>query len=331
VTELYDDLDFDVAIVPDSYQFMMTFDTSDRIVLDIARATGDVADTWGLNVDVLPWTIIPGDAVGRTLLIGIDPPADFVRDKAIRNAWSVLGTPHTLVADKWSQKAAGPVTPGSVVEIKGERMTMRGQFKLGMFFYAESAALVRNVDFSRLTDRDPRSISIGLIKVKPGVSPEKARADIAAALPSGTLVLTKAQLEKHEREYFLSTKPIGIMLNISMLIACLVGGAIILQVLSTEIANRMGEYAVLKAMGAAPALVYGIGLSQAAVVSFAGLAPALGVGWIVLALLQMRLHLNTSLAAPMVLEMCGVTAVLAAVAAALVIRRLERADPASLY
>jgi ABC-type antimicrobial peptide transport system permease subunit len=88
---------------------------------------------------------------------------------------------------------------------------------------------------------------------------------------------------------------------------------------------------VLKAMGAAPALVYGVGLSQAAVVSFAGLAPALGVGWIVLALLQMRLHLNTSLAAPMVLEMCGVTAVLAAVAAALVIRRLERADPASLY
>ena len=196
----------------------------------------------------------------------MDPPAGFVRDKAIRDAWPVLGTPHSLVADKYSQKAAGPVTPGSVVEVKGERMTMRGQFKLGLFFYAEGAALVRNVDFPRLTDRDPQSISIGLIKLRPGVSPEKARADIAAALPSGTMVLTKSQLKKQEREYFLSTRPIGIMLYISMVIACLIGGAIILQVLSTEIANRMGEYAVLKAMGAAPALVYGIGLSQAAVV-----------------------------------------------------------------
>ena len=63
MTELYDDFDFDVAIVPDSYQFLMSFDTLDRIVLDIARATGDVDDTYGLNVDVLPWTIVPTDAV----------------------------------------------------------------------------------------------------------------------------------------------------------------------------------------------------------------------------------------------------------------------------
>jgi putative ABC transport system permease protein len=170
-----------------------------------------------------------------------------------------------------------------------------------------------------------------LIKLNPGVSPKKARADIAAALPSGTLVLTKSQLEKQEREYYLTTKPLGIMLYISMAIACLIGGTIILQVLSTEIANRMGEYAVLKAMGAAPALIYGIGLSQAAVVSFGGLAPALIVGWIVLALVQMSTHLNAGLAAPLVLEMCVITAVLAAAAAAIVVRRVDRADPASLY
>lgn len=331
VTELYDDFDFDIAIVPDSFQYLMTFDTVDRIVLDIARATGDVADTYGLNIDVIPWKIVPTDAVGRTMLIGMDPPGDFIRDKAIRDAWPLLGAAHSLVVDKYSQKTAGPVTPGSVVEINDERMTMVGQFKLGQFFYADGASLVRNVDFPRLTGRDPRSITLGLIKLKPGVSPEKARADIAAALPKGTLVFTKAQLEKHDCDYFLSVKPIGIMLDISMIISCLIGMTIILQVLSTEIANRMGEYAVLKAMGAAPALVYGVGLSQAATVSFGGLAPALVVGWIVLAVLHMKTHLNTGLAAPIVLEMCLITAVLAAAAAALVIRRVDRADPASLY
>jgi len=331
VTELYDDFDFDVAIVPDSYQFLLSFDTLDRIVLDIARATGDVADTYGLNVDVVHWTVVPTDAVAYNLLIGMDPPSGFVHDSAIRDAWPLLATPHSLIGDKYSQKGAGPVSTGSVVEIKGERLTMRGQFKLGLFFYAEGAALVRNIDFSRLTGREPHTISIGLIKLKPGVSPEKARADIAAALPSGTMVLTKSQLEKQEREYFLSTKPIGIMIYISMVIACLIGGAIILQVISTEIANRMGEYAVLKAMGAAPALVYGIGLGQAAVVSFGALAPALVVGWLVLALLQMRTHLNTGLAVPMVLWMIAITAGLAAAAAAVVIRRVDRADPASLY
>jgi putative ABC transport system permease protein len=332
VTELYDDYDFDVAIVPDSYQFLMTFDTMDRIVLNIARATGDVADTYGLNVDVVHWSILPSYADAHNLLIGIDPPAGFVRDKAIRDAWPLLATPHSIVADKYSQIAsAGPVTSGSEVEIKGERLTVRGQFKLGLFFYAEGSTLVRNVDFPRLAGRDPRTISIGLIKLKPGVSPEKGRADIAAALPAGTMVLTKSQLKSQEREYFISTKPIGIMMYISMMIACLIGGAIVLQVISTEIANRMGEYAVLKAMGAAPALVYGVGLGQAFVVSFGGLGPALVIGWVVLALLQMRTHLDTGLAPPMILWMALITAGLATVAAALVVRRVERADPASLY
>src|SRR6202012_5549276 len=49
VTALYDDFNFDIVIVPDTYQFLLSFDTVNRIVLDIARATGDVADTFCLN------------------------------------------------------------------------------------------------------------------------------------------------------------------------------------------------------------------------------------------------------------------------------------------
>jgi putative ABC transport system permease protein len=235
------------------------------------------------------------------------------------------------VADKFSQAAAGPVTPGSIFEINGERMTIRGQFKLGLFFYAEGATLVRNVDFSRLTNRDPSAISIGLVKVKPGVSLAKAKADIAAALPAGAIVMTKAELKAQERSYFLSTKPIGIMIHISMLIACLVGGAIILQVLSTDIANRIGEYAVLKAMGAHPALVYGIGLAQAVIVGLAGLLVALLPGALVLGLIQLKTHLQTALGPEMVFDMLATTLGLAVAAGALVFRRVERADPARLF
>jgi putative ABC transport system permease protein len=331
VTALYDDFDFDVAIVPDSYQFLMSFETLDRIVLDIARATGEVADTYGLNVDVVHWTQLPSQRTTYNLLIGLDQPAGFIRDRDMRDGWGLLNAPHSLIADRYSQPAVGPVSPGSVAQIHDERVTVRGQFKLGLFFYADGATLVRNLDFSRLTDRDPRAISIGLVKLKPGVSSDKARADIAAALPSGTLVMTRTQLEKQERDYFLSTKPIGIMIYISMVIACLVGGAIILQVLSTDIANRIGEYAVLKAMGAHPMLVYGIGLTQALILALAGLLVALVPGSLVLALIQLQTHLETGLGAEMVLDMLATTIGLAVVAGALVIRRVERADPASLF
>ncbi len=49
-------------------------------------------------------------------------------------------------------------------------------------------------------------------------------------LPDGTLVLTRDELIAQERAYFLSTKPIGIMMYISMLIAYLVGSVILIQV-----------------------------------------------------------------------------------------------------
>jgi putative ABC transport system permease protein len=331
VTELYDDFDFDIAIVPDDYQFLLTYDTVNRIVLDIARATGDVADTYGLNVQMTHWKQVPSDKATYNLLIGLDPPAGFVRDPEIRAAWETLGAPHTLVADRFSQRSAGPVSPGSLVEINDERLTIRGQFKLGLFFYAEGATLIRNVDFTRLTNRDPNLISIGLVKVRPGVSLAKARDDIAKALPSDTLVMTKSELEAQERDYFLSTKPIGVMIDISMAIACLVGGAIILQVLSTEVANRTKEYAVLKAMGAGPALIYGVGAGQAAILGLGGLLPALAVGSIVLELLHQTTHLATGVGAPIVIIMAAATACLAAVATALVVRRIDHADPASLY
>src|SRR5205814_6946821 len=48
VTMLYDDFNFDLAAVPDTYQFLLNFETVDRVVLNQARATGDVAQAFGL-------------------------------------------------------------------------------------------------------------------------------------------------------------------------------------------------------------------------------------------------------------------------------------------
>src|SRR5581483_6622572 len=134
VTALFDDFNFDIAIVPDSYQFLLSFDTVDRIALDIARATGDVADTYGLNLDVVHWTQLPSQRDTYNLLIGLDPPEGFVRDGANRSGWGVLNTPHAVVADRWSQPSVGPVSIGSAAQIHDERMTIGGQFKLGLFF-----------------------------------------------------------------------------------------------------------------------------------------------------------------------------------------------------
>ena len=167
--------------------------------------------------------------------------------------------------------------------------------------------------------------------MNPGVDADRARHDLIRALPSHTLVLTRQELRREERAYFLSTKPIGIMIYISMLLACGVGGAIIIQVLSTEISNRIKEFAVLKAMGSSLLLIYGIGAAQAAIVGLGGLLPALIVGTIVLQFIEYRTHLHSAMNFSLILTMIGVVIALAAAAALATASRVRRADPASLY
>lgn len=331
VTALYDDFNFDLVIVPDTYQFLLSFDTVNRIVLNIARATGDVADTSGLNVGVAHWTQLPSKDMTYNFIIGLDKPGRFIRDRDIRAGWSQLNTPHAILADRYSQPSVGPVSVGTTAEINGERVNVVGQFKLGLFFYAEGGAIVRNTNFARLIGRDPQTISIGLLQLKPGISPAKAKADLIKALPSDTQVLTRSELLRQERAYFLSTKPIGIMIYISMIIACLVAVAIIVQVLSTDVANRMTEYAVFKAMGASLPFVYGVGLTQAGLLGLGGLVPAVAVGAVVLGFIQYRTHLDAAIGLGLTVEMIAITLALAGGAGAAVVRRVQRADPAELF
>ena len=223
-------------------------------------------------------TQLPSLKVGYLFLIGLDDPGAFLRDDAIRAGMGALDFPHVMLMDSQSLAEMGPTVPGTRVAINGENLTVAGQFKLGLFFYGEGSGIVRNADFTRLAGRPPNSITMGLIRLAPGADPAEVKARLMRTLPSDTLVLTRGELIAQERDYFLSTKPVGIMMVISMLIAYLVGSVILIQILSTDLSNRMGEYAVLKAMGFAAPFVYGVGAAEAALLSLGGLIPALGPG-----------------------------------------------------
>jgi putative ABC transport system permease protein len=331
VTQLYDDFNFDLAAVPDTYQFLLNFESIDRVVLDQGRATGDISRAFGLNVDVVHWTQWPSKKLAYLFLIGLDDPGTFLRDPVIRGGLKSLASSHDLLMDAYSQPDIGPLATGTRAKIGDEFETIAGHFKLGLFFYGEGSAIVRNTDFPRLTERDSSKISIALFQLRPGVSPQKAKRDLEAIVPEHTLVFTRDELLQQERDYFLSVRPVGIMIYISMLIACLVGTVIIVQVLSTEVANRMKEYAVLKAMGSSPAFVYGIGITQSILVGLSSLLPALLVGGIVLWYIQYRTHLESALGLVLFGKMLAITLAASICAAAAVLGRVQRADPAALY
>jgi putative ABC transport system permease protein len=331
VAALYNFFNFDIALVPDSYQILISPGTIDRVRLSQARTVAQVERTYGVNVAISGWTQRHKDNGNAVLLIGLDDNPPFVRDPAIRYGVSQLTDGRSILFDALAQADLRPFGVGHIGKLGGDEVEIKGLFNLGLFFYAPGAAIVPSGMFSRLSGRDSRQITVGLLQIARGADVEKVKAQLQAVLPDDVQVLTRDELIAQEQAYFVDTKPIGIMMDIGMLIACLVAVTIMIQVLSTEIGNRMNEYAVLKAMGFGPFFIYGIGLTQSAILGTVGLIPALAAAAVVLQKIRGVTHLGTQLDPALAGMALAVALGTGLFAAAAVIWRVQRADPAELY
>ncbi|MCC5024349.1 MAG: hypothetical protein J6386_16850 [Candidatus Synoicihabitans palmerolidicus] len=109
--------------------------------------------------------------------------------------------------------------------------------------------------------------------------------------------------------------------------AVAVGVVILFQVLSTEVSNRLREYATMKALGFGNGFLYRIGVVQALLFAVMGFVPALVFSWGVYALVRALSQLTPGLVGVVLalsLAMCVVSCVMA-------LGKVRRADPAELF
>jgi putative ABC transport system permease protein len=330
-TRLYDDFDFDLAVVPVTYQFLYSGGTLDRVRLMQAQADKDVTDAFGLNIGVSRWVDQDSEQRSSILLIGLDEPNGFIADPDIRKGYAALAGSRAVLVDAWSSAAYGPLKVGREARISDRLVEIAGFFRLGLFFYADGSAILRNSDFARLTGHDATQASIGLLRLAPGANADEVQTQLSQSMPKDVRVMTRAQLIAQERSFFTSTKPIGVLLRVSMIIAFLVGATILFQVLSAEIVQRAKEFAVLKAMGFAPYFVFGVGLSEILLLSLAAFVPALAVAAFVLGVIEFATKLPTGLTFGIAIETLFIVLAMGIASGISVIGRIARADPAELF
>ncbi len=330
-TRLYDDFDFDLAVVPVTYQFLYSGGSFDRVRLTQAQADSDVTESFGLNIGVGRWTDEDTQLRSSVLLIGVDEPGHFVADRDIRSGYAALAGSRAVLVDAWSASGYAPLTLGREARISGQPVDIAGFFKLGLFFYADGSAILRNPDFARVTGNGARQVSVGLLKLAPGANADSVQERLSQILPKDVRVLTRAQLIAQERSFFTSTKPIGVLMRVSMIIAFLVGATILFQVLSAEIIQRAKEFAVLKAMGFPPEFVFGVGLSEILLLALAAFAPALVLAAIVLGGIELATKLPTGLTLTIAIETFFIVLAMGIASGFSVIGRIARADPAELF
>jgi putative ABC transport system permease protein len=144
-------------------------------------------------------------------------------------------------------------------------------------------------------------------------------------------VLTRAQLNAMEQDFWLNTKPIGIMFTSGVLVAFTIGAVILYQVLASEVQNRLREYATLKALGYDNRYVYGVVLRQGLIFSLLGFAPAWLGALVLYHLLRTVALLPVWMEGTRIVGVLGLVLLMCLCATFFAVRKLRAADPADLF
>jgi putative ABC transport system permease protein len=308
-----------------------------RGLLEQARSFDDV--TWAgpfyVEMRRARWRN-PADGIPRRIrVLAYTPGDDTLAIEPLRRDRALWERPDTVMADVLSKPDRyGPMARVESSELTGRRVTVVGTFALGTDFESDGTLVMSEENFMSLFP-DRRSgengPDVGVIRVRPGANLERLRDAIQAALPPSVHVLTKPGLVAREQAFWDKVAPIGTVFTIGVVMGFIVGMAICYQVLYSDIGDRLGEFATLKAMGYSNSWLFLRVVEQAVYLALLGYAAG-----VVVSLLAFRLvHLATGL--PMLFRpttaafVLLLTVLMCIVSGAFAARRLAAADPAQLY
>ncbi len=212
-----------------------------------------------------------------------------------------------------------------------------GTFELGADYQSDGTLVMSD---SSLADVFPDrlgpsagddDVTVGLLRVAPGVDLERLRRTIEAALPPDVRVFTKDGLIAKEQGFWDHVAPIGTVFSIGVVMGFVVGLAICYQVLFADISERLAEFATLKAMGYSDIRLFSIIIAQSVYLALLGYAAGLVVSVGLFAVVHGATGLPMDLRPDDAAGILGLTVVMCVASGCLAARKLASADPAQLF
>src|SRR4029077_16152528 len=114
----------------------------------------------------------------------------------------------------------------------------------------------------------------GLLTLAAGSDAAAVARQLRAELPGDVEVLTREELLDSEIRHWVWETNYGLIFQSGVLVAVIVGTAIVYQVLASEVASRMPEFATLKAIGYGNAYLVRVMLEQSLLLALVAFAAA---------------------------------------------------------
>ena len=228
--------------------------------------------------------------------------------------------------------AIRPQSPLSF-ETQGRTLTAYATFAGGGGFGGDGYMMVSDQTFlSLFPARSSGAPDHILLALRPGADAVQVIARLKTLISDSSLrIRSYADAAQEDLRYQQTRRPTGIIFGFGVLIGVLVGLVIVYQVLSTDVADHLREYATFKAMGYGPRFFLGIVLEEALVLGIMGFLPGLVVGTAILTLMGAITTLPLVMTPSMAITVFLGTIVFSALSGAIATRRLAAADPADLF
>jgi putative ABC transport system permease protein len=342
-TMVYDQMDFDIALVSPHYYLLLTADNFPRRRLQQARAVPGVAQVAPLYVvsallrnptsDGKPRTPSNETALKQVLVIGVDPAQQPFREPRLAQCVKErLKKLNTVIWDIKTQPGYARLHEGAVIEVGSRNLEVVGTSAHGCGFVSPAMMIVGSQTLPGMFGNYPLDdVSVGLVKLAPGANRPAVLAALRKALPPDTLVWDRTELESNEQHYFMFRKPLGIMFGSGVILAFLVGAVILYQILASEVLNYLKQYATLIAMGYSRVYVNWVVFQQATLFAVFGYVPAAIFGWGIYVTTRLAVNLPMFMTPGRLAFVLFLAIIMCSGSGLLVLRQLRRADPADLF
>lgn len=274
-------------------------------------------------------------------LIGFAPDTQVLNLPDVIAESEVLKTPGYVLFDTLGNRNTGPIAAAfksqgaQTMLLSDYTKTFRvmGLFKLGSTFAADSNLISSDTTAIQLAFRQINlgEISLGLLRLSPDADAKAIQTFLNKSYGKELQVLTKSELIAQERDYWNTASSFGVIFGFGTIMGLLVGGVVVYQVLYTDVSDHLKEYATLKAMGFADGFILMIVIQEAFLLGISSFIPATIISTGMYAFLTSASGIRIEMTGDKTLLVGALTLGVCAASAAIAIRRLQDADPASVF
>lgn len=303
-----------------------------------AMSIPGVASTLLLFIGNVDWTRDDGNVTNLQVL-AVDPSNGAYVTPEIRNKIANLRLIDTALIDRKTRGAdtgrLSLISPDEplIFETRGRTLTVPGTITIGGGFTSDGYLMTSDQTFLRLfSSRIAGAPNHILLKTKPGFDVDTIVEELRVLLPEDKVkVRTMADAAKADQRYQTTERPTGLIFGFGVVMGVIVGLVIVYQLLSTDVADHLKEYATFKAMGYGQSFFMGIIFEEALILAIFGFVP----GFIIASILYQLLNSATGL--PVMMDGARPIAVFlgtiasCSISGAIATRRLASADPADLF